>query len=179
MTGEIDTWDVIQNTLFVKTSTGLFRLDAGSWQRLKFPVPEAEDIGSFAGTENTLYVMAALDWDKLDGNDLRQMERGQKRSWWIFRSTDKGESWTDITPTNAWPIMGINPSVELAAAGNTLLVIGWNDGAVVRSIDNGDTWIREENTGISVTNYTVGREIEALNENTFYTTGQLWNSSLY
>ena len=170
LTGEIDTWDVIQNTLFVKTSTGLFRLDAGSWQRLKFPVPEAEDIGSFAGTENTLYVMAALDWDKLDGNDLRQMERGQKRSWWIFRSTDKGESWTDITPTNAWPIMGINPSVELAAAGNTLLVIGWSDGAVARSVDSGDTWTREETTGISVASYSVGRVV-ALNESTFYTTG--------
>ena len=170
LTGEIDTWDVIQNTLFAKTSTGLFRLNAGSWQRLKFPVPEAEDIGSFAGTENTLYVMAALDWDKLDGNDLRQMERGQKWSWWIFRSTDKGESWTDITPTNAWPVMGHDPSVELAAAGKTLLVIGWSDGAVARSIDNGDTWTREETTGISVASYSVGRVV-ALNESTFYTTG--------
>ena len=90
-----------------------------------------------------LYAKAALDWDKVDGPALRQMSRGQKRSWWIFRSTDKGESWTDITPTNAWPIMGHNPDVVLAAVGQTILVIGSNDGAVVRSVDNGDTWTRE------------------------------------
>ena len=168
---EIDTLYAIQDTLFATTTNiGLYRLDIDSWQRLQFPAPEAERIDALAGTENALYVMAALDWDKVDGDALRQMDRGQKRSWWIFRSTDKGESWTDITPTNVWPIMGHEPSVELAAVGKTVLVIGRNDGAVVRSIDNGNTWVREENTGISVMGYTVA-SIEALNENTFFTWG--------
>ena len=169
---EIDTLSALQGTLFATTTTRpqLYRLDVDSWELLRFPVPEAERVGAFAGTENTLYAMAALDWDKVDGPALRQMSRGQKRSWWLFRSTDKGESWTDITPTNAWPIMGHAPNVVLAAVGQTILVIGSNDGAVVRSVDNGDTWTREENTGISITGYTVSR-IEALNENTFYTRG--------
>ena len=169
---EIDTLYARQGTLFATTTTRprLYRLDVDSWQLLRFPVPEAERVGAFAGTENTLYAMAALDWDKVDGPALRQMSRGQKRSWWIFRSTDKGESWTDITPTNAWPIMGHDPDVVLAAVGQTILVIGSNDGAVVRSVDNGDTWTREENTGISITGYTVSG-IEALNEHTFYTRG--------
>ncbi len=174
LAGEIHILSVVQDTLFAAigpaTNIELYRLDVDSWQRLRFPVPEAERIVALVGTENTLYVMAILGWGKVDGNVRGQMDRGQKRSWWIFRSTDKGESWTDITPTNAWPIMGHDPSVELAAVGKTVLVVGRNDGAVVRSIDNGDTWIREENTGISVTNYTVA-EIEALNENTFYTKG--------
>ena len=174
LAGEIRTLRVIQDTLFATTgpatSIGLYRLDVDSWQRLRFPVPEAERIDALAGTEDTLYVMAVLGWGKVDGNVLVQMGRGQKRSWWIFRSTDKGESWTDITPTNAWPIMGHYASVELAAAGKTVLVIGRSDGAVVRSIDNGNTWTREENTGLSVTSYTVAG-IEALNENTFYTRG--------
>ena len=88
---EIDTLYTIQDTLFATTtSIGLYRLDVDSWQRLRFPVPEAERIDALAGTENTLYVMAALDWDKLDGPALRQMDRGQKRSWWLFRSTDRG-----------------------------------------------------------------------------------------
>ena len=171
LTGEIDTWNVIQNTLFVKTSTGLYRFDADRWQRLQFPTPEAEEIGSFAGTESTLYVMAQLHWNKLDGNTFRQMDRGQKRSWWIFRSTDKGVSWTDITPTNAWPIMGHMPSVELAAVGKTVLVIGRSDGGVVRSIDNGDTWAREEITGISMSRGYSVSSVVALNESTFYTHG--------
>ena len=176
LAGEIRTLRVVQDTLFATTSIGhasdirLYRLDVDNWQRLRFPVPEAEQIDALAGTEDTLYVMAKLDWGKIDGNVIQQIDRGQKRSWWIFRSTDKGESWTDITPTNAWPIKGHTPSVELAAAGKTVLVIGRSDGAVVRSIDNGDTWTREENTGISVTWYTVAG-IEALNENTFYTRG--------
>ena len=177
LAGEIRTLRVVQDTLFATTSSGhaadigLYRLDVDSWQRLRFPVPEAERIDALAGTEDTLYVMARLGWDKVaGGNVFEQMDRGQKRSWWIFRSTDKGESWMDITPTNAWPIMGRYASVELAAAGKTVLVIGRSDGAVVRSIDNGDTWTREENTGISVTRYTVAG-IETLNENTFYTWG--------
>ena len=169
---EIDTLYALQGTLFATTTTlpRLYRLDVDSWKLLRFPVPEAERVGAFAGTENTLYAMAALDWDKVDGNALRQMDRGQKRSWWLFRSTDKGESWTDITPTNAWPIMGHAPDVVLAAVRQTILVIGSNDGAVVRSVNNGNTWTREENTGISITGYTV-YGIEALNEHTFYTRG--------
>ena len=176
LAGEIRTLRVVQDTLFATTSIGhaadigLYRLDVDNWQRLRFPVPEAERIDALAGTENTLYVMTRLGWGKVDGNVLVQMGSGQKRSWWIFRSIDKGESWTDITPTNAWPIKGHTPSVELAAVGKTVLVIGRSDGAVVRSIDNGDTWTREENTGISVTWYTVAG-IEVLNENTFYTWG--------
>ena len=174
LAGEIRTLRVVQGTLFATagpaTSIGLYRFDVDSWQRLRFPVPEAERIDALAGTEDTLYVMVILGWGKVDGNVLVQMGRGQKRSWWIFRSIDKGESWTDITPTNAWPIKGHYASVELAAAGKTLLVVGRSDGAVVRSIDKGDTWTREKNTGISVTHYTVA-EIEALNENTFYTRG--------
>ena len=176
LAGEIRTLRVVQDTLFATTSSGhaadirLYRLDVDSWQRLPFPVPEAERIDALAGTENTLYAMARLGWGKVDGNVFQQMDRGQKQSWWIFRSTDKGESWTDITPTNAWPVKGHYASVELAAAGKTVLVVGRSDGAVVRSIDNGDTWTREENTGISVTRYTVAG-IETLNENTFYTWG--------
>ena len=175
LAGEIRTLRVVQGTLFATTrighaaDIGLYRLDDDNWQRLRFPVPEAERIDALAGTENTLYVMAKLGWGEIRGKS-QQMDRGQQRSWWIFRSINKGESWTDITPTNAWPIKGHYASVELAAAGKTVLVIGRSDGAVIRSIDNGDTWTREENTGISVTSYTVAG-IEVLNENTFYTRG--------
>ena len=171
LAGEIHILSVVQDTLFAATTADFYRLDTDGWHRLEFPAPEAEIIDSLAWTEDTFYVMAQLHWDKIDINDLRQMDRGQKRSWWIFRSTDRGKSWTDITPTKAWPVKGHAPSVELAAVGNTLLVIGSSDGGVVRSIDNGDTWTREEDTGISMSRGYSVSSVVALSESTFYTYG--------
>ena len=40
--GGIHTLKTTQHTLFAGTSTGLYRLDADTWQRLQFPVPEAK-----------------------------------------------------------------------------------------------------------------------------------------
>ena len=171
LAGEIHILSVVQDTLFAATTADFYRLDVDSWHPLQFPVPEAEIMGALAWTDSTLYVMAQLHWDKLDGDTLQQMDRGQKRSWWVFRSSDKGESWTDITPTNAWPAQGHAPSVELAAVGKTVLAIGRSGGGVVRSIDSGDTWAREENTGISMSmGYSVS-SVVALNESTFLSYG--------
>ena len=119
--GEVHNLKVIQNTLFATTSTGLYYLDGDSWQRLQFPAPEAKKIVSFAGTENHLYVLAEFDWRNVGP---------QERTWWLFRSTDKGQSWTDITPKNASLIMGSEPfedlpQATLVAAKDTVLVIGW------------------------------------------------------
>ena len=170
LTGRIESLVKIQNTLFAGTRTGLYRLNADSWQRLQLPVSEAETIQSVTATQDKLYVAAQLDWRKLSRGDRQQISEGQRRSWWMFRSTDKGHSWTDITPTNAWPILGYPPHIRLVAIEKTLLVIGMNDGVVVRSIDGGNIWAYEEVTGISPTNFSV-TETVALNENTFYAKG--------
>lgn len=167
LTGEVNTLKVIQNTLFAATSTGLYHLDGGSWQRLQFPVHEAKKIVSFVGTENHLYVLGEWDWKNVGPQD---------RTWWLFRSTDKGQSWTDITPTNALPIMGSEPfkdlpEATLVAAKNTLLLIGWSGAAVVRSIDNGNTWALEKTTNVSLMPYSVHNAV-ALNENTLYLQGE-------
>ena len=66
--------------------------------------------------------------------------KGEKRSWWIFRSTDGGDSWTDVTPMNAWNLTGLRPDITLIATGKTLLAVGKEDGAMVRSMDSGNTW---------------------------------------
>ena len=164
--GEISPLKVIQNTLFAATSTGLYHLDAGSWKRLQFPIPEARKIVSLTGTENNLYVLTDWNWGNVGPQD---------RTWWLFRSTDKGQSWTDITPTNALPIMGTEafegePQATLVAVKDTLLVIGWNGAAVIRSIDSGNTWTLEKTTNISLMPYSV-HEAVSLNENTFYLQG--------
>ncbi len=167
LAGEVSTLKVIQNTLFAATNTGLYHLDGDSWQRLQFPVNEAKKIVSFVGTENHLYVLGEWDWKNVGP---------QERTWWLFRSTDKGQSWTDITPTNASPIMGPEvfenePHATLVAVKNTLLLIGWRGAAVIRSIDNGNTWTLEKTSDISLMPYSVHNAV-ALNENTLYLQGE-------
>ena len=161
LSGRLNSLDVVQNTLFASTYTGLYRFNAGNWERLQFPVDGAELFTSFAGAENSLYVKAELHFEK---NDWK------KQSWWIFRSTDNGDSWTDITPTNAWHFIGDPPDVELAAAGKTVLVIGKSDGFVARSIDNGNTWTLVENTGIPISNSGIS-QVVAINESTYFSSG--------
>ncbi len=168
--GEVNTLKVIQNMLFAATDTGLYHLDGDSWQRLQFPIPvpipQVKTIVSLAGTENYLYALTAWDWQNVGP---------QVQTWGLFRSTNKGQSWTDITPTNALPIMGPEPfddepQATLVAVKNTLLLIGWRGAAVIRSIDNGNTWTLEKTTNISLMPYSVHNAV-ALNENTFYLQG--------
>ena len=101
----------IQNTLFAGTRNGFYRLSADSWQHVEFPVA-VERIRSAAATEKKLYVVA-----EMADTDPRKVFRGQQRSWSIFRSTDLGNSWIDITPTNAWPPKGCLPLLNLLLRG--------------------------------------------------------------
>ena len=170
LTRRIESFVKIQDALFAGTRTGLYRLNTDSWQCLQLPVSEAETIQSVAATQERLYVAAQLDWGKLSRDDRQQISEGQRRSWWLFRSTDKGDSWTDITPTNAWAIFGYPPHIRLVGKETMLLVIGMSDGVVARSIDSGNTWSRKKTTGISPTRFSV-TEAVALNKRTFYAGG--------
>ena len=161
LTGRINSLDTYQNTLFAATDTGLYRLNADNWQRLQFPVEGADAFNSFAATENTLYVQAEMHWEKDDF---------QKQTWWLFRSTDNGDSWTDITPTNAWYTVENRPFLTIIAAGKTVLLIGNHDGYVAKSINNGNTWMVNEDTGIPASSYGVFKAV-AVNENTYFTIG--------
>ena len=99
-----------------------------------------------------------------------QLWTGEIRSWWIFRSTDGGDSWTDVTPMNAWNLTGFRPDITLITTGNTVLAIGNDDGMVIHSVDSGDTWTPIESPGISPMQFSV-RCAAALDGNTFYTGG--------
>ena len=170
LTGKINTLDAIENTLFAGTDTGFYHFNGGSWRLMQFPVPQAVRIHEVASTDNSLYVATGVDFRKLDGETMRQIFEGRKQSWWIFRSTNSGKSWIDITPTNAWPILGHLPPVVLVATEKILLILGMNDGVVVRSTNGGNTWISEKNTGISPTMFSVSNAV-ALDDTTFYVGG--------
>ena len=170
--GEVNTLKVIQNMLLAATDGGLYHIYGDSWQRL-LPIDEANKVISIAGTENNLYVLSEWDWKNVGPQE--QNDGLPERTWWLFWSTDKGQSWTDITPTNASPIMGderfkISPEATLVAVKNTVLLIGWSGAAVVRSVNNGDTWTVEKTGNIPLMPYSV-HNAAAVDENTFYLQG--------
>ena len=133
---------VFQDTLFAGTGNGLYRLKDNNWERVEFPVPVGE-ILSIATTDGKIYVAAKYSQQRTSFQKVRQ---GEARGWWIFRSTDSGASWDDITPTNAWPVMGLPPEIKLVATGETLLAM---ERGMVRSTDGGDTWLPRQLPGTS------------------------------
>ena len=169
----------IRNILIANNSggsfTGLYRFIDNKWEHLQLPVPVGVgSIRSVVATENNLYVMVVARSSSVDEKMKRQNHQKQERSWWIFRSTDMGDSWTDITPTDAWSLVGSPPLLTLVAVKDTVLVIGKHDVSVARSIDSGNTWTYEKNTGISQTGYRGFASVMhavALNESTFYVGG--------
>ena len=164
---------ICRGTLFAGTSLGIYRLDAGIWKHLRLPVDDIVRANALVGSEDQLYV--AISVNILEGpgtpeENFKPLWDGEKRSWWILRSADGGDSWTDITPADPSNLMGILPRITLLAAGETLLVIGTDDGVVARSEDSGNTWTPPELSGITPMQFSV-RNTVALNENRFYTGG--------
>ena len=157
----------IQDTLFAGTGNGFYRFGADSWQSVEFPV-SVSLVRSVAATEKNLYVAAEVPADP------RKVSRGLLQAWWIFRSTDLGNSWDDITPTNAWAVKGWPPFVKLIAAGDTLLAM---EQGMVRSTDGGDTWLPVQLPGTSpAMNADVDIAI-AVNDRVFYVDG--WENGLH
>ena len=152
--------------VFAGTEDGLYRLEGGGWQRLELPVP-AKVIRSVAVTEKRLYVSVELGWDQIDH---QKAGREQQRTWWIFRSTDLGNSWEDITPTNAWPIKGRAPWIKLVAVGETLLAL---EQGMVRSTDGGGTWLAPQPPGTSFPLMSPIYAAATVAENTIYVAGNI------
>ena len=118
----------IKNTLFAGTNNGCFRYRGDSWERLEFPIRIQEVVSTATGA-GRFYVAARLGW---------KASKELNRTWGIFRSTDLGDSWKDITPANAWQLDGNPPNMVLIAVGETLLAM---EHGMVRSMDSGDTWM--------------------------------------
>ena len=148
----------VQNTIFAGTNNGCYRYSGDGWKRLKFPVTIG-DVISTAATDRKLYVAARLD---------SKVSQKLKRTWGIFRSTDLGDSWQDITPTNAWHINVDSPNMRLIAVGETLLAMGEG---MVRSIDGGDTWLSPQAHNTSPTMYS-HCPVAIVKKDTIYISGE-------
>ena len=143
---EFRIWDAlaIDDTLFVGTSRGLFRL-ASDWKKL--PVLTEHGIKSLAVTEERLYV-----------GTTKKLQHSLDAQ--VFYSTDLGDSWTDITPNTFR-----DSSVRVVAIEKKILLIGFGD--VFCSYDGGETWMDLGNDPHAFGTFPV----IALDENNFYRTG--------
>ena len=169
----ISTLRMGSDDLFTGTSFGVYRLKADTWEHLPLPVDDIVRVNALVMAEDQIYVAVSVNILAGDGTpeeNFKQLWENEKRSWWIFRSADGGDAWTDITPADPSLLTGVLPSMTLLAAGETLLLIGQDDGVVARSMDCGNTWTSIEASGITQMQFSVG-STAALDERTFYTGG--------
>ena len=160
----------VQNTVFVGTASGLYRLDAGVWERLLVDV--SGSIYSLAVSEDNLYVGTGTDFQTLQQIGSKPMSVTQTRHNGnlnlsrAFHSANLGGSWTEITPTDgSRPVRAIT-GINLLVAGKTILA---QAATQFRSKDGGQTWTNlgfGTNSSILSTFPSV-----AVNENTFYKAG--------
>ena len=132
-TSKPDTIVTVQDNVFANDGY-IFRWTNESWQRLEeFPVPDAKICYSIAASNGKLYAFALNP--QFDPDKASEGQRG----WWIFRTTDMGNSWKDITPKGIWKSrVGWAINIRLIAAGDILLAI---EQGIVRSTDAGNTWM--------------------------------------
>ena len=136
----VSTMAAVGDTVFAGTDSGLYRLDAGVWERL-MGVPGS--IYSLAVSEGSLYVSTGPDFQTLgqieskSGKIVQVTSDGNSSGSRVFHSADFGASWTEITPMGgSHPIAPMG--VSLSVAGKTILA---QAGTQFRSRDGGQTWV--------------------------------------
>ena len=133
----------IENTVFVGTPEGLYRINprhnstTDIWEKL--PLTTTQAIHSLATAENTLYVGTGFDLGASEEEEIRARATAGQPSWEVFRSTDLGDSWTNITPTTEPVLTLMSPGIKVLTAGKTLWALGYT-GFQCRSTDSGETW---------------------------------------
>ena len=125
----------IENTVFIGTNRGLYRLYSDRWKKL--PIDTTKAVQSLAVSEKNLYVGTGPDVSDPE-EKTTYMSDDNSNAWEIFHSSDLGDSWTEITPTSESPSMKISPGIKVLAAGDTVLALGFM--VNFRSTDAGKTW---------------------------------------
>ena len=126
----------VERTVFAGTNRGLHRLDSGVWRKL--PVGRSKNVYSLTVFEKSLYVGIGPDMFGVRFEDISSIkEANEPHPAKIFRSSDLGTSWTEITPKNESPTSTQPSGVRVLAADETLFALGATH---FRSADGGETW---------------------------------------
>ena len=165
---KIDAVTSVGETLFTLTNRGLYRLNAGSWEKL--PIETRYPFNAFdslAVSENGLYIAMSPDYLLMKSPEIQQKQFGAatlhgKIHWEILHSTDFGNTWNDVTPQKVPFAMQNARDIKLMVAGETLLVVNNSNG--IRSRDGGKTWA-DLGESPYIPTYTPA---VSTNENTFY-----------
>ena len=178
----------LNNSVFVGTNQGLYRVTTGVWERLPFYGPQF--INSLIATESSLYVIAGIDFTRAanlfeESHKLDHSVEMLRSPPKIFRSTDFGNTWVDISPVigknkrgKLW--MALPPTdsgfrlqtfsgIQLVAVGEMLAVMGTQ--VLLHSSDSGDTWTdigKDIDIGENVLSQSIF-PVVALDGNNFYT----------
>ncbi len=166
----------IRNTVFAGTDRGLYRLSAGTWERLS--IDPSNKITSLAVNENNLYVGTKSDFPSKESETysvkVLELTTGYNFLWKVFYSSDLGDSWEEITPKNRFrnvALANINvvnvalaTNIKVLAADNTLLVLG-NDFGLC-SKNRGLTW--QVFRGVPESYTLSSHPVAVVNDDTFY-----------
>ena len=155
----------IGKTVFAGTNRGLYRLDSDFWKKL--PVATSETIYSMTVLKKNLYVGTGPDLFGLSSADAKLIGRRRESSHSrIFRSSDFGASWTEITPKSKSQAAKLPSGISVLAAGEGLLAFG---AAQFRSMDGGETWTY---LGVDLNSLLLNSlPAAAVDERTFYKVG--------
>ena len=137
----------IENALFLGTRNGLYRLNAGVWEKL--PVADSQFIDALTVAGDRIY--------------LRTRRQNNQHFSSLLTSDDFGDSWTDITPKNqSWGMSPLSPN--LVAIDETVVIL--DSGRLLHSTDAGNTW---EDFSWHNPTFTIGRKPPvALDKQTFF-----------
>ena len=132
----------VDQTVFTGTESGLYRLDAGIWNKL--PVDTSRAVCSLTASGNNLYVGTGPDLlVKLTPTELYRETRNRwnNRTYAvkIFHSADLGASWTEIMDGSEHSRASSPSGITVLAVGETLLALGIDQS---RSVDGGKTWTK-------------------------------------
>ena len=142
----------VGNTVFAGTDKGLYRFNSDVWEQLS--VDTSRSVLALEVSGDDLYVGTGREVEM-------SMRFDDSRKGKIFRSSDLGESWTEITPRDEQGRFMALTGINISVVGETILVRGVK---LFSSTDGGRIWI---DLGHEV-NYTA---LVARNEKTFYKTG--------
>ena len=170
---------VVKNTVFAGTNNGLYRLSAGTWERVSIRPEgvstEKPTIYALVVAEHRLYA-AARD------AEMQSKSGMTNNAWWsLYRSTDSGDSWYSIDPwerlenekqrnrKGRFPVgfgfdMEMFSKIKIVAAAERVMVVDAN-GELFYSINTGETW---NSLDLKLGDYGIAPPVLMLDKNTFY-----------